>query len=129
MIDEEFNFVDFLERRALKRSANKEVYKEILQLFQEEMNKEEFLQRNAKNVGKGKYEPLQVDTEKLQAKYNAIKRKWCEIKDRPRKGSGLAPISNPEWYEKIDSILGDINTELNELVSTSLDTSCNQEVI
>ena len=73
LIDEEFNFADCLERRALKRSVNEEVYKEILQLFQEEMNKEEFLQHNANNFGKGKYELLQVDTKKLQAKYNAIK--------------------------------------------------------
>ena len=49
MIDEEFNFADCLERQALKRPANEEVYKEILQLFQGETNKEEFLQRNAKN--------------------------------------------------------------------------------
>ena len=46
LIDEEFNFADCLERRALKRSANEEVYKEILQLF----HKEEFLQRNAKPI-------------------------------------------------------------------------------
>ena len=126
---EEFNFADCLERRALKRSANEEVYKEILQLFQEEMNKEEFLQCNAKNFSKGKYEPLQVDTKKLQTKYHVLKRKWREIKDRPRKGSGLAPKSNLEWHEKIDYILGDINTDLNELVSTSLDTPYSQEVI
>ena len=61
------------------------------------MNKEEFLQRNARNFGKGKYEPLQVYAKKLQAKYNAIKRKWCEIKEQPQKGSGMAPKSNPEW--------------------------------
>ena len=121
--------MDWLERRALKRSANEEVYKEKLQLFQEEMNKEEFLQRNAKNFGKGKYEPLQDDTKPLKAKYNTIKQKWCEIKDRSRKGSDLAPKSNPEWYKKIDSILVDTNTELNELVSTSLDTSYSHEVI
>ena len=123
MIDEEFNFADCLERRALKRSANEEVYKEMLQLFQEEVNKEEFLQLNAKNFGKGKNEPLQVDTKKLQAKYNAIKRKWRKKKDQPQKGSVLALKSNPEWYEKIDSILGDSNPDLNEPVSTSLDTS------
>ena len=29
------------------------------------MNKEVFLQRNAKNYGKGKYKPLQVDAKKL----------------------------------------------------------------
>ena len=129
MIDEEFNFANCLERRALKRSVNEEVYKEILQLFQEEVNKEEFLQRNAKIFGKEKYEPLQIDTKKLQAKYNAIKQKWCQSKDQPRKGSGLAPKSNQEWFENMDSILGDTNTDLNELVSTSLDTSYSQEVI
>ena len=78
LIDEELNFSDCLERRALKRSAIEEVYKELLQLFQKEMNKEEFLQRNAKNFGKGKYEPLQVDTKKLLAKYNAIKTKVAQ---------------------------------------------------
>ena len=129
MIDEEFNFSDCLERRALKRSANEEVYKKILQLFQEEINKEEFLQRNVKNFGKGKYEPLQVDTKKLQAKYNAIKRKWREIKERTRNSSGLAPKSIPEWYEKIHSTLGDTNTDLNVLVPKPLDTSYSHEVI
>ena len=75
MIDEELNSANCLERRTLKRSANEEVYKEILKLFPEEMNKEEFLQRKAKKFGKGKFEFLQVDTKKLQAKYNAIKGK------------------------------------------------------
>ena len=114
LINKEFNFADCLERLALKRSANEEVYKEILQLFQEEMNKEDFLQRNT-IFGKGKFEPFQVDTEKLQAKYNAMKRKWHQ--------------SNPEWYKNIDSILGDTNTDFNEVVFKSLDRSYNQEVI
>ena len=41
----------------------------------------------------------------------------------------MTPKINPEWYKKVDSILGDINADLSELVSTSLDTSYNQEVI
>ena len=40
LIDEKFNFADCLERRALKISANEEVYKEISQLFKEEMKKQ-----------------------------------------------------------------------------------------
>ena len=56
MIDEEFNFAVCPERRALKRSPNEEVYKEVLQLFEE------------KDFGKEKYEPLQVDIKQLQAK-------------------------------------------------------------
>ena len=72
---------------------------------------------------------MQVDKKKLQAKYVAINWKWCKIKDQPWKGSSLAPKSNPKWYERIDSILRDTNTDLNKLVSTSLDTSYSQKVI
>ena len=93
------------------------------------MNKETCLQHNTKKIDKGKYESLQVDAKKLQAKYNAIKRKCHKIKDQPQNVSGLAPKSNPEWYEKIYSCLGDANTDLNKLVSTSLDMSYSQEVI
>ena len=41
----------------------------------------------------------------------------------------MALKSNPEWFKKFDSILDDTNTDLNELVSTSLDTSYSQEGI
>ena len=41
----------------------------------------------------------------------------------------MASKSNPEWCKKINSILGDTNTDLNEVVFTSLDTSYSQEVI
>ena len=41
----------------------------------------------------------------------------------------MAPKSNSEWYKKIDSLLDDTNTDLNELVSRSLDTPHDQEVI
>ena len=91
----------------IKKIANEEVYKDILQLFQKEMNKEEFLQRYEKKFGKGSTNVCWLVQKRLQAKYNAIKRKWPKIKYRQRKGSRLDPKSNPEWYEKIDYILGD----------------------
>ena len=55
MIDEEFIFADCLERCALKRSANEEVYKKILSIGNE---KSRVYASNAKNLDKGKYEPL-----------------------------------------------------------------------
>ena len=58
-------FTGCLERRALKISANEEVYKGILQVFQEEMNKKEFLQRNAKKIGNGKYELYKETSSKI----------------------------------------------------------------
>ena len=41
----------------------------------------------------------------------------------------MAPKSNSEWCKKIDSLLDDTNTDLNELVSKSSDTPHSQEVI
>ena len=107
----------------------KKSIKRYYNFFKRKWIKKSFCNVTQKNFDKGKYGPLQVDTKKLQAKYNTIKREWWEIKDRERKGSGLAPKGNPEWYEKLDSILDDTTAALNELVSTSLGTSYSQEVI
>ena len=98
-------------------------------IFKRKWIKKSFCNVTQKKIDEGKYKPLQFDTKKLLWKYNAIKRKWREIWDRPRKGSSLAPKSNLEWCKKIDSIFSDTNTDLNELFFTSLDTSYRQEVI
>ena len=72
---------------------------------------------NQKNFVKGKYDSLNLDTNKLQVKYNALKNKWRDIKDRPMKGSGLAPEKHPDWYENLNAVLGDTNSILEEVVS------------
>ena len=53
--------------------------------------------KNGKNFGKGNYNPLELDTKKLQIKYNVLKKKWCELKDRSKKGSGLERKKHPCW--------------------------------
>ena len=66
---------------------------------------------------------LVLDTNKLQIKYNALKKKWREMKYHPRKGSGLAPEELPTWYYTLESRLGDTNTKLEDVVSNPHDTS------
>lgn len=39
-------------------------------------------------------------------KYNALKKKLRELKDRPKKGSGLEPEQHPDWYLALDGVLG-----------------------
>ena len=72
---------------------------------------------------------LQIDTKKLQIKYNFLKKKWREIKDRPRLGSGLAPQELPAWYSDLDLVLGDTNTGLEDVVSEPVETSYGQDVL
>ena len=61
-------------------------------------------------------------------KYNDLKKKWHEIKDRPKKGSGLAPEESPLCYSLLDKLLADTNTNLEDAVcSDPTDTSHVQE--
>ena len=46
LIDEVFRFGECFEKRAPKRSANKEVYQEILKVFTARLTEEEFAERN-----------------------------------------------------------------------------------
>ena len=72
---------------------------------------------------------LQIDTKKLQIKYNFLKKKWRGIKDQPRLGSGLAPHELPAWYSDLDLVLDDTNTGLEDVVSEPVDTSYGQDVL
>ena len=72
---------------------------------------------------------LQIDTKKLQIKYNFLKKKWRGIKDHPRSGSGLAPQDLPAWYSDLDLVLYDTNTGLEDVVSEPVETSYGQDVL
>ena len=109
--------MDCLERRALKRLTNEEVDYEILHLFQEERIKKGFFTVTQKFLARGSTNLCKS----IQRNFKQNIILSSEIKDQPRKASGLAPKSNPEWYKKIDSILGDTTTDFNKLVSTSLE--------
>ena len=95
LTDEEFNFAVCLKKKT-KHSANKEVFQEILKVFDAKLRDESFIQKNGNNFGKGNYSSLEFNTKKLQIKYNSLKKKRRELKDRPKKGSGLEPEKHPD---------------------------------
>ena len=64
---------------------------------------------------------LVLDTKNLQIKYNASKKKRREMKNCPRKGSGLDPEELPPWYYTLESVLGDTNTKLEHVISNPHD--------
>ena len=128
LVDEEYGFTECLERKALKKSANEEVYQEILKVFKAQLQKEHFVELNKKNFGKGGYNHLDIDTKKLQTKYNSLKKKWREIRDRPRTKSGVSPKDVPDWYANLDKVLGDTNTNLENVISDPSETSFVQEM-
>lgn len=41
-----------------------------------------------------------------------MKKEWRELKDRPRKGSGLEPEKQPHQYLVLNGLLEDYNTNL-----------------
>ena len=96
--DEEFPFGEWFKNKALKRSANKEVYKEILEVFNQRLTEEEFVKINRHDFPKHGYEIFMSDTKKLQIKYSTFKRKWREMKHHPRKGSSLVLEELRPWY-------------------------------
>ena len=129
LVEAEYSFAACIEKRSHKRSANEEVYQDILKIFNSKLREAHFVEVNKKNFGKSSYEHLQIDTKKLHIKYNFLKKKWREIKDRPRLGSGLAPQEFPAWYSDLDLVLGDTNTGLEDVVSDPAETSYAQNIL
>ena len=85
LTSEEFQFGEYLEKSALKRSGNTEVYQAILKVFTAGLTEEQFIERNQQHFLKDSYEMLVLDTKMLQIKNNALKKKWREMKDHPKK--------------------------------------------
>ena len=75
LVDAEYSFTACIEKRSLKRSANEEVYKDILKIFNSKLREAHFVEVNKKNFGKSSYEHLQIVTKKLQIRYDFLKKK------------------------------------------------------
>ena len=81
IVDDEFNFASRLERPTLNRSANEEVFQEILEIFNSQLNQEEFIKTNKKNFAEKAYYSLKrLDTKNLQTNYNALKKNDVKLK-------------------------------------------------
>ncbi len=63
--------------------------------------------------------PLEIDVDKLRAKFKCLKDVWRRLTDRVKKGSGISPIEEPEWYQIINPIFSDTQGCLQPITQAS----------
>ena len=128
LADEENQFALPLERLAPKKAANNEVFEHVKCSFNKERVNNDFKKMNEENTftnDKGelqKYPPLDASILKLRRKYTGLKAEWRKISDRAKKGSGLAPEREPNWYKILNPVFAETNVPL-DLVADSADIS------
>ena len=113
LADEENCFGENLEKLALKKSSNNELFSCVKTIFDERLKLTPKFHLLS---------PLDTSVEKLRKRYANIKTQWRKIDDRIRSGSGLAPENEPEWYRLVNDFLTESNLPL-ELNEASLDIS------
>lgn len=127
LADDSENVSRSLEELALKRSANNPVFESLKKCFDRELKAEEFVKANELNNFKDKYgntmeyEDLDTSIQKLRRKYLTLKADWRKINDTVKKGSGVSPKKETEWYKIMNPIFSETNAPL-ELTDSIDDT-------
>ena len=105
-----------LETLALKKSANNEVFEDIAKDFKTCLQCKEFIEENkrekAKSKRKSKDTALEITPARLRVKYKFIRNQWRKFTDRVKKGSGKAPIVEPDWFTILNPVFSDTMGEM-----------------
>ena len=123
------DYINTLEKKALKKEANAEVFESILADFQRELEDENFIYENErknfldKNGASLPYEPLELSVAALQFKYKKLKAKWTSITCDARSGSGLKGTADEGWYTILNPVLSENRASLDTAASGPLDLS------
>ena len=122
------DYINTLEKKALKKEANTEV-ESILADFQRELDDENFIYENErknfldKNGASLPCEPLELSVAALQFKYKRLKAKWTSITCDARGGSVLKGTADEEWYTILNPVLSENRVSLDTVASGPLDLS------
>ena len=84
LVDPVNGFAFRLDRVALKKSSNNEVYEHMRKILYEELTKKDFIEINEKNNFKDKgkvkgYKELDTSIARLRIKFNSLKSGWCNF--------------------------------------------------
>ena len=110
LVDPVNEFVFRLDRVALKKSSNNEVYEHMRKIFYEELTKMDFIKikekNNFKDKGKVKgYKKLDTSITRLRINFSTLKSGWCNLYSHIKRGSGLASSNEPLWFKDMDRFL------------------------
>ena len=94
------NHAASLEKLALKKSWNNELFEHIKNTFNEELNDREFklinIEKNFTKDGNPiPHKTLDTSIERLRNKYKVLKQEWSKIITYIKSGSGLSPEKEP----------------------------------
>ena len=125
LTDDKKRYAVRLETIALKKSANNEVFDDIAQDFKTCLHSNEFIEENerekAKSKKKGKDTALEFSPARLRVKFKFNRNQWQKFTDRVKKGSGKAPILEPEWFTILNAVFSDTMGEIDA-------SSCSHDV-
>ena len=121
LADPENCFAATLDKLALNKSSNNEVFEHIQKHFVSEMETEDFQTRNAE-LFKGSPTKFDTSIDKLRQKYKWFKMEWSNKTNRAKNGSGLDPDKEPHWYQISNPVFAETHKPLN-LVSSAAETS------
>ena len=130
LVDPETNFATTLETKALKQTANKEVFEAIQCEFKISVLEEEFAKENRLYFDIGdddSFTELDISVPKLRNKYNNLKKQWRARVDRAKNGSGLHVEREALWFQILHPVFSDTNATLDDLTSEALDISFVQD--
>ena len=122
LADPTCNYAAFLEKLALKKSSNNELFEHIKNIFDEELNDREFKLMNIKKNFTKDGHPIPhktLDTliERLRNKYTALKQEWSKIITRMKSGSGLSLEKEPGWFKRLDPVFCETNVVIMKCLS------------
>ena len=128
LADDENAFAVLLEKRALKKFANNEVFSQTKIAFGRALRDPDLKKKNEQLHFKQKddkileYSILDTREKKLRKKYANLKASWNKISDKAKNESSLSPIREPKWFHIANEIFAENNVELS-LVSSAKDKS------
>ena len=127
LVDPTNNYAASLEELALKKSSNNQLFEDIKNNLDEELNDCKFKFMNIeKNFTKDGHPILHktLDTliERLRNKYKALKQEWSKLTTRIKSGSDLSPQKKSVWFKHLDPVFCETNEEM-KLTSIATETS------
>lgn len=110
MSDLDNGFEKILEKLALKKSSNNEVFMHIQQGFMNAVKSDSFKEINEKyfqdkNSIVSNYAEIAIGIEQLRVKYKALKQDWSSIKN----GTGHLPDKGPHWFKHSNPVFFEAN--------------------
>ena len=114
LVDPDDDFAYKLERLALNKSSNRELFEEMQVKFAKILRENSFIEMNNQNFklkdGKIKeYEPLDITIDKLRVQYKKLRVQWSAIASETKTKSGLSPKTVPEWYNIVNPVFSEYN--------------------